>query len=231
LLSAPYDPDAGAATQILPQVNRVTDRAESFPTQPSILPPLVSIERPSSSVKWVKWLVLVAILVTLVLGVLVGANWDRIFKQNDSAIGSAQPERSGEAPRVEMTPVPTESPLVPSAATPTPTPTARQQVNVRGNWSGMFAGRPASLNIDNQQGDSFTGTLRNTKGAIVAVSGTINPESRELIMQEDRVIQPVSEGPEWALGRENGTLSSDGRTMSGRGTDQAGHSYTWTFSR
>jgi hypothetical protein len=104
-------------------------------------------------------------------------------------------------------------------------------VNVIGTWSGMLAGREAILFINSQEGETFSGILKNTKGAIVAVDGRVDSATRQISIRETRVVEPVKQGPDWVLGSESGALSADGSRMSGRGQDSAGHSYAWSFAK
>jgi hypothetical protein len=106
-----------------------------------------------------------------------------------------------------------------------------QKVDVTGNWTGTFANREAVLYINSQDGNSFSGILKNSKGAIVAVSGRVEPDTRQVVIQETRIIEGVKEGPAWVLGTDTGNLAVDGRRISGSGKDKAGHVYAWSFSK
>lgn len=128
---------------------------------------------------------------------------------------------------------PVASPSIATQNTPTPTstPSLIPKSDLTGTWTGSFANRDAILYINSQTGDSFSGILKNTKGAIVSVSGRINRETRQISIQENRVVQAATEGPDWILGSNSGSLSADGRRMRGNGRDRAGHVYSFSFTK
>lgn len=104
--------------------------------------------------------------------------------------------------------------------------------DLKGEWSGTYGplNSPATLLIKESGGGKFRGTLQ--QGAVrVAFNGILNVSTRELKFKETQVLS----GEGWSLGENNGTLSSDGRTMTGTGGDpvgaQLGMSYNWSFSR
>jgi hypothetical protein len=65
----------------------------------------------------------------------------------------------------------------------------------------------------------------------VAFNGTYDPSSRSVRLTQSEVLQ----GQDWSLGEDAGTLSADGKTLSGTGKDAVGGmlgiSYNWTFKR
>lgn len=126
---------------------------------------------------------------------------------------------------------PLATPSIATQNTPTPTPSLMPRSDLTGTWTGRFANRDAILYINSQTGDSFSGILKNTKGAIISVSGRVNRETRQISIQENRVVQAAVEGPDWILGSNSGSLSADGRRMSGSGRDRAGHAYSFSFTK
>ncbi len=108
--------------------------------------------------------------------------------------------------------------------------TAPATTDLRGTWTGTYGplGNAATLVIKNHNGETFDGVLE--QGAIkVAVNGTIRTTA--IHMKQTKVLS----GEGWNLGEDTGTISSDGKRMSGTGKDEFGGSfgltYQWTFSR
>lgn len=108
--------------------------------------------------------------------------------------------------------------------------TAQVATDLRGTWTGTYGplGSKATLVIKNHNGEKFDGVLE--QGPIrVAFEGTI--QGGNVTMKQTKVIS----GEGWNLGEDTGTISSDGKQMSGTGKDEFGGSfgltYQWTFSR
>jgi len=104
--------------------------------------------------------------------------------------------------------------------------------DLRGNWTGTYGplNYATKLTINKQNGDSFEGVLE--QGAIrVAFKGNYDSQSRTLKMDQTEVLS----GEGWNLGQDTGTLSEDGKRISGTGKDPLGESlgitYQWSFSR
>ncbi len=126
-----------------------------------------------------------------------------------------------------LRPTPTPAP------TPTPTPDtpAAERMGLVGTWSGAINKNPTTMVITSGEGNSFSGTK--TQGSNqVAFVGTINPATRAVSMRETRVLKgrPYSNGTGWSLGTESGTLSADGKKLSGKGKDQY-QAYTWSYTK
>ena len=109
------------------------------------------------------------------------------------------------------------------------TPTTQ---DLKGTWTGTYGplNYATKLVINKQNGDRLEGTLE--QGALrVAFNGTYDPETRTLTMKQTKVLS----GEGWSLGEDTGTLSADGKTISGTGKDELGGalgiSYQWTFQR
>ena len=109
-------------------------------------------------------------------------------------------------------------------------PTAAAIGDLRGTWVGTYGplNGPATLVINSHDGSVLEGVLQ--QGAIsVAFTGTSKSDSINL--KQTRVMS----GEGWSLGEDVGTVSSDGKKMSGTGQDAAGGSlgmsYQWSFTR
>lgn len=103
---------------------------------------------------------------------------------------------------------------------------------LKGKWEGAYGplGQTASFEIKEARGNRFSGVLEQN-GVRVAVEGELKGSTREVTLKETRVLS----GQGWVLGVNNGTISADGRRMSGTGGDpigaQLGISYRWSFSK
>lgn len=103
---------------------------------------------------------------------------------------------------------------------------------LKGKWSGTYGplGQSASFEIKEARGSKFSGVLEQN-GVRVAVEGELNGSTREVTWKETRVLS----GKGWVLGANTGTISADGKRMSGTGGDsigsQLGISYRWSFSK
>lgn len=243
ILSAPFDPkltqprpDFGRTepppTEILNPSIRATNPAPSLPTNPTFTP---ASPREAAKGNGQTKLIVGFVVLLMLAGVVVAVGWNRWFGDSNSQAKRSDVENTNSS--TSLTPVssprpsPAASSTPQSTPSPSPTPSLAKKIDITGNWTGTFANRDAILFINNQESDSFTGILKNTKGAIIAVSGRINPETRQVFIQENRVIEDSKDGAYWVLGSDSGTLSSDGRRMSGRGRDSAGHTYTWSFAK
>ena len=105
-------------------------------------------------------------------------------------------------------------------------------IDLKGTWAGTYGplGYATKLVINEQDGNSLDGQLE--QGSIrVAFKGTYEPASRTLTMKQTEVLS----GEGWNLGEDVGTVSDDGKKMTGTGKDPLGESlgiaYQWTFSR
>ena len=117
-----------------------------------------------------------------------------------------------------------------SSPSPGGTPLQTNKINVTGTWKGKFDGANATLMIDKQEGDSFTGTL-SMHETLVAIAGRIDQDTRQVTINETRVLKEnLKKYTPWKLGKNVGSISSDGKSMKGKGKD-ATHSYSWSFSK
>jgi hypothetical protein len=116
------------------------------------------------------------------------------------------------------------------AISPTP------PISMEGNWYGTYNtnNTPSTLIVNRQSNDQFEGILTtrgNTGGTFkLVIEGSINSETRKVTMTEVDIISKPLENP-WYLGKNEGTLSSDFRSMPGTGQDNRGNGYNWYFSK
>ena len=199
---------------------------------PSAAPPAARRARPL-------WWALAGLLLLATFGVMAAAAvWYLKSAGGDSARDAAR-EAGG-----SVTPTPAGGPAgVGREVAATPPPPAVDAgsggaasppgpLKLGGEWEGGYGplGTRTSLAIKEGAGGEFTGVL--TQGAVrVAFTGSVNASTRRVTFKETRVLS----GGDWNLGENTGTLSGDGKTMTGTGTDamsaQLGLTYSWSFSR
>lgn len=104
--------------------------------------------------------------------------------------------------------------------------------DLRGTWSGTYGpmGMATKLTINHHTGNNLDGVLE--QGAFrVAFKGTYDPKTRRLTMTQTEVLG----GEGWSLGEDIGTLSTDGKKLSGTGNDALGRSlnivYPFSFTK
>jgi serine/threonine protein kinase len=180
------------------------------------LAPTVVIQ-PKSSGAW-KWIAVIVGAGVLAIGIVAlgisikfGADW---LRTKDNSVQNIQ---------TQTTPVSAETPK-------TVAPEKSTVNNLNGTWTGTYGPlqQTATLTIKKHKGNSFEGVLEQA-GTRVSFEGTIDGEI--LHMKQLRVLS----GSDWSLGEDTGTVSSDGKRMTGTGKDAMGGalgiSYQWTFSR
>ena len=120
----------------------------------------------------------------------------------------------------------------PPVTSPTITEEPTVDVDLKGTWAGTYGpmGSASKLVIRNHNGREFDGVLE--QGTVrVAFSGTYDPSSRSVQLKQTELLQ----GQDWSLGEDVGTLSADGKKLSGTGKDAVGGmlgiSYNWTFNK
>jgi hypothetical protein len=116
----------------------------------------------------------------------------------------------------------------PNSVLPQTKQTPAGKFELVGTWKGKFNNVPATLEITTQKGETFSGTLRKN-GYLVEFTGRLNKESRAVSIKETKVLKTPSDSI-WNLGKDIGSISEDGREMSGTGADQR-VSYDWSFTR
>lgn len=183
---------------------------------PAAIIPLSAVPRKSSVAKWIMAGVGVLIIgaTLIVLGIAIKFGMDKLTPTNTSS----QENTSGTKTTSTETSNVNTATVITSAH------------DLRGTWSGTYgpAGNAATLIIKNQNGDKLEGILE--QGTMrVAFEGTL--QSSAIHLKQTSVLS----GEGWSLGEDSGTVSSDGKRMSGTGKDSLGGSlgmtYQWTFSR
>ncbi len=104
-------------------------------------------------------------------------------------------------------------------------PSLKRLPSVTGTWHGYWGNSSGNMIIDRQNGGNFHGRLINANGVKVELEGQVKPGTHEISIRETRVISG-----RWILGRNTGSLSSDGKRMSGTGRDK-NHSYSWSETK
>lgn len=114
-------------------------------------------------------------------------------------------------------------------STPKISPTPNR-LNVAGTWQGVTDGDPATLVINSSEDDTYNGTeiVSASVKIRIEVEVQIDSATRRVTIVENRLIE--GDGY-WNLGTNSGTLSADGRKMSGTAIDVKGKKYSWSFSR
>ena len=175
-----------------------------------------------------KWIIAgagAALIAVLLVGIGIGIKFgiDRLTNRDDS-IRSTHSQASQTAPTINSD---ATSGAPPSSDATSSTTTV---TDLRGTWTGTYGpmGNKATLVIKNHTGKTFDGVLEQG-GIRVAFEGTI--EGTNLTMKQTKILS----GEGWNLGEDKGTISSDGKRMSGTGKDEFGGAfgitYQWSFSR
>ncbi len=108
------------------------------------------------------------------------------------------------------------------------------ELGLAGTWTGtrgMTEGL-AFLLISGSRGNTFTGVLK-IKGYEIAVSGQVNPKTRQLVLQETEMLKTSGEA-NLVLSSYTGSLSRDQREMSGlmyEGNDKTRTPAGWSFTK
>ena len=97
----------------------------------------------------------------------------------------------------------------------------------RGTWG--YGRERCTIEIARVDGDKFYGTLRK-EGAEIALAGALDRDGRMVFFRETRVLKLGAGMSEWSLGKNSGSISPDGRTLTGTGTDRWGM-YGWDASK
>jgi len=237
ILSAPYDPEATQSFQF-PQNTEPLKVAQTIPSsspQPNFSTDFKQNQVAEKPRRKGGLIFGVIIVLVLAVGLVIGLGWNSFFGSNNSKTKQSESENQNNngASKTSPTALPSVPTTVTPQSTPSPksTPSTVKRIDVTGTWTVTFANRDAILFINSQDGDAFSGILKNSKKAIIAISGHINFDTRQISLQENRVVEEATEGPAWILGSDSGSLSTDGKRLSGSGKDKAGHAYTWTFSK
>ncbi|MFL6207680.1 MAG: protein kinase domain-containing protein [Pyrinomonadaceae bacterium] len=204
-----------------------TPAESSVPVAPS----LNALPTQSHRGKWIAAALLLSVLGALITGAAIYLNRNRA----DSNANVAQPNLNRAATPIALsdqtaTANATSTPAPDNEAAETPTPQSGQ--GLTGKWTGTYGpmGQPATLTVKAESGGKLSGVL--AQGSVrVAFVGSVDAATRQVTLKETRVLS----GSDWSLGANTGTLSADGRTMSGTGGDaygsQLGLSYAWSFAK
>jgi serine/threonine-protein kinase len=216
-----YVPSAEAAR------SASTPAESSVPAAPSFNAPLPQTHRG----KWIAAALLLSVLGVFITGAAIylsrsGSDHNANVAQPnlDETATPAAPSDQTATTEDTPTPAPTDE------ATETSAPQSDQELT--GNWTGTYGpmGQPATLTVQAEPAGKLSGVLE--QGSVrVAFVGSVDPATRQVTLKETRVLS----GSGWSLGENTGTLSADGRTMSGTGGDaygsQLGLSYEWSFTK
>jgi serine/threonine protein kinase len=174
--------------------------------------PVAQAKPAGSSRKWLLLVPAAIVAVVLVIAVAIGLKF---------GIDSLQASRTVNE---NVSPPPVTSPSIAA--------TNETNVNLKGTWAGTYGplGYATKLIINNHNGKELVGVLE--QGTVrVAFKGTYDPSSRSVRLKQTEVLQ----GEDWSLGEDVGTLSADGKMLSGTGKDAVGGmlgiSYNWSFRR
>jgi len=184
-------------------------------SEPEVLPPtLVTPRKKSNAVKLIFVVLGLGILsiglVAVGIGLKFGVDWLRANKA---------PQQNHQS----------QTPLA-TTESQTPPPATSTVGDLSGAWNGTYGPlqQPATLTIKSYKGNSFVGTLEQG-GTRVAFEGAIDGDT--IHMKQTKVLS----GSDWNLGEDSGTVSSDGKRMTGTGKDAMGEAlgitYQWSFSR
>jgi serine/threonine-protein kinase len=175
--------------------------------------PTLPMKRESSFWKWIIAIGGVSVLAIALVAVVLAIKFGFI-QQNDTSAQNTQSQTTTKS---------NEGATNVTSATTTVS-------DLRGKWTGTYGPlkQAATLVINSHKGKEFDGVLEQG-GARVAFKGTI--ESGKIHMKQSAVLN----GTDWSLGEDTGTVSNDGKRMSGTGRDEMGGAlgltYEWSFSR
>lgn len=178
-------------------------------------PAAVSVSTRHSPLRWIAAAggVLLALIVIVGVGIAIQFGVNRLKVSRNSAVNEAVNQNSR--------PIVVSSPGVPASTE-----------DLKGTWTGTYGplSYASKLIINHQDGNNLDGVLEQGKTR-VAFKGTYDSGSRTLKMSQTKVLS----GEGWSLGEDVGTLSADGKKISGTGTDPVasslGFAYQWAFTR
>jgi hypothetical protein len=246
ILSAPYDRQATqdnpalretdpSATAVWPPNEQQVGAAEAPPSYPTIaspMPPAFASEtrlaQPVKRRNAMLWIAL-GVMAFLAAGVVLVVAL--IWSTRKAAVTTGPSAINRNVSNSNATTNDRSSGALPSPSRPEATPSPAPQLNIVGTWTGKYTVDPGTLIISNQDGDSFSGTL-NSGGYLIAVSGRVNPETRQIVFTENRILKKdTSKYTSWTMGTNTGSVSSDGQSMSGKGKAKGQAGYSWSFTK
>jgi len=170
-----------------------------------------------------------AVIFGIIAGVLMATSWNKPGTVYPVAIKNPAANTPSNSASVTNAPAYTNAAPANNSVLSNPNKAASsQKFDLTGTWRGKFNEASATLNITTQRGDSFSGTL-SKNGYVVEFTGQINQTKRTVSIKETKVLK-TPPNLIWNLGENSGTISEDGKTMSGTGKDK-NVSYGWSFTR
>jgi hypothetical protein len=233
--------DAETPTQVSNRANFTQQNPQPPPTVASFSPPpsyvpqnFSSVPPTASSNRGLMFAIVAGAAifgVIVVVGIIIAANWNKPTDGSNNSItsrNSAANTTVNNAVTVSNTKVNSNSSSTSNSNTNEANTTTSPKFDFVGTWKGKFDKDAASLNITSQSGETFSGTLL-TKGYTVEITGQVNSAKRTVSIRETKVLKTPA-GSNWNLGKDDGTISENGKTMSGTGRDK-NISYTWSFTK
>lgn len=107
-------------------------------------------------------------------------------------------------------------------------PAPVKELDVSGIWTGTSDESPATLVIRRSESNIYDGVETAGVGKDeMLIKVEVNPATRHITIKEIRKLK----GDRWNMGTNEGTISSDGQSMSGMGKDVKNKTYSWSFSK
>lgn len=191
--------------------------ASSYSPTPSFIPQNFSSSPPTAGSNrrfWYLGIIAGAVIFGVAVSMLVAVNRSKWSGKRDNSSNNSA--------------IRTFSSPVINSSVPESKETIYPEFDLTGVWKGRFSDTESSLNINLQKGRTFSGTLTKSE-YIVEFVGQINYETRAVSMRETKVLKTPAGGI-WYLGNNNGTISADGKKMSGKGKDK-NMSYDWNYTK
>ena len=109
-----------------------------------------------------------------------------------------------------------------------PIPVSEETIDIEGVWTGTFSGKPATIVFKKAEGKNRYGGILSRTRFDIAIDVYLFPNAKQVSFEEKH----VTKGEGWGtLGTSSGSISVDGKSMTGGGRDESGKSYAWSFSR
>ena len=209
-----------------PALLRSPQTAQVWGTTLQSAPTITQLEQPAGKSRRAWWvvgglmvLIVCAVLIGFALGLIPGSNTPGTNVSTGSDSTAEAQQSSAETGSV-------------SSNADGSSDIRSDELKMKGKWVGTTgpSNQAAVLMINSSHGSTFEGVLEQGNFRI-SVNGSVNTETRQVTIQETRVLK----GEGWSLGKGTGEISTDGRTMSGTGSDEMGRqfgvTYNWSFSK
>lgn len=174
----------------------------------------------------IRWLAGVVVFFVIAIGAILISNIAKRTNTSDSV--NKKPETSRAISTTVDDTVATQNNRINSPVSENTS--LDKKLDVTGTWIGKNTrdAAPMTLVIDNQEGNSFRGTLKQ-KSWFVLITGSIDIDTRQITIRDTRVItQNVKKDGAWSLAEREGTISKNGKQISIKGKDQYG-SFSATY--